>query len=543
MSVSSSRREFMRALVGISLSTSALGVGCAQNKRARVEGRLLGQQVEQGHRLRGDLREHLAQGLTQPKVEADVVIVGAGPAGLSAAYELGKLGKRKVLILELEGEVGGTSLSGTSPTSAYPWAAHYVPVPSRDNPDLTALLRDMGVVEGFHATGRPQVREPYLVRVPDERLFYKGYWYSGLYLHAGESAEDRRQLQLFEAEVAKAVALRDAAGKRAFAIPTAQASRDPMLTALDRLSATQWLAARGLHSTRLLWLLDYACRDDYGTRLSDTSAWALLLYFAARIETPDAEPADIITWPEGNGALTRHLAQHSQAQLHTSELVLDVSPTEGGVRVLGFDYKRKVHTHYQAKQVIVAVPHFIARRIVAPLRERGLGDDGFEYAPWIVANLHLKERPEERGVPPAWDNVLYDSPSLGYVTATHQRGSDVGPSVWTYYLPLAHVDAKTEREQLLRGQFEDYRDAILADLTRAHPNLPEVVDRLDVFRWGHAMVKPRPGFLTNPARLLAQQSLGAIHFAHTDLSGLALFEEAFDHGLRVARKVHAELSA
>jgi hypothetical protein len=33
--------------------------------------------------------------------------------------------------------------------------------------------------------------------------------------------------------------------------------------------------------------------------------------------------------------------------------------------------------------------------------------------------------------------------------------------------------------------------------------------------------------------------LGRVRFAHTDLSGLALFEEAFDHGLRAARDVAA----
>ncbi len=44
-----------------------------------------------------------------------------------------------------------------------------------------------------------------------------------------------------------------------------------------------------------------------------------------------------------------------------------------------------------------------------------------DYAPWLVANLHLADWPEERhGAAPSWDNVFYDSPGLGYVTATHQ---------------------------------------------------------------------------------------------------------------------------
>ena len=40
-----------------------------------------------------------------------------------------------------------------------------------------------------------------------------------------------------------------------------------------------------------------------------------------------------------------------------------------------------------------------------------------------------------------------------------------------------------------------------------------------------------------PERLARIAPRGVVHFAHTDLSGIALFEEAFDHGLRAAREV------
>jgi hypothetical protein len=56
-------------------------------------------------------------------------------------------------------------------------------------------------------------------------------------------------------------------------------------------------------------------------------------------------------------------------------------------------------------------------------------------------------------------------------------------------------------------------------------------------RWGHAMIRPRPGFVWGGARAAAQKPFRGIHFANTDLSGLALFEEAFDHGLRAAEEV------
>ena len=45
------------------------------------------------------------------------------------------------------------------------------------------------------------------------------------------------------------------------------------------------------------------------------------------------------------------------------------------------------------------------------------------------------------------------------------------------------------------------------------------------------------GFQWGGARVKAQQPFGPIHFANTDLSGVALFEEAFDHGLRAAEEI------
>ena len=60
-------------------------------------------------------------------------------------------------------------------------------------------------------------------------------------------------------------------------------------------------------------------------------------------------------------------------------------------------------------------------------------------------------------------------------------------------------------------------------------------------RWGHAMVRPEPGLLWDPEFLALSRPFGGVHFAHTELSGLALFEEAQDHGLRAAEEVLAAL--
>ena len=50
-------------------------------------------------------------------------------------------------------------------------------------------------------------------------------------------------------------------------------------------------------------------------------------------------------------------------------------------------------------------------------------------------------------------------------------------------------------------------------------------------------VRPVPGFQWGPARRKAAEPLGRLHFAHSDLSGVALFEEAQDNGIRAAEEV------
>ena len=135
------------------------------------------------------------------------------------------------------------------------------------------------------------------------------------------------------------------------------------------------------------------------------------------------------------------------------------------------------------------------------------------------------------------DNVLYDSTSLGYVVATHQAGRDHGATVFTYYRPLLDDDVRRARTRLLSTRWDEWVESILADLAPAHPDLRDLVERVDVYLWGHAMVRPRPGFVWSAARAGAAQALGPIHFAHTDLSGMALFEEAQYWGVHAAEAV------
>lgn len=527
-----SRRRLLRAAAAAAV-VSALP-SCTTSRR-RIEGAIVGGNDVRGHLLRGGSPAEPSAA----RESADVVIAGGGIAGLSAAWKLARSGVDDFVLLELEDSLGGTAQSGENAVSRYPWGAHYVPIPTREQRALCELLAEMRVIEGFDAAGHAIPVEEHVCRAPEERLFYRGRWTEGLYLRDGASAEDLRQFDAFRRVCAELAARRDGEGRRAFAIPVAHSSRDPDLLALDALPMSAWMAAHGFDSPRLSWWVEYACRDDFGSKLGGTSAWAALHYFCSRIAASGDEPAAFLTWPEGNGFLVRHLAAAAAGRVRSGAVVTSIEPRDGGAVVRYVDAWSGASREIAARRVVCALPRFVARRVVTGLAR---DDEGFRYAPWVVANVTLRSRPREAGFPLAWDNVIYESESLGYVVATHQ--SDRLPrqdSVWTWYRPFCGDDCVSERTALASRTWESWRDEVLRDLRPAHPDIEEHVDRIDVWRWGHGMVKPGPGFVWGGVRERAATPIGPIHFAGTDLGGLPLFEEAQWSGVRAAEEVLAAL--
>ncbi len=528
------RRAFLRGTVG----ACAAELACGRPLRP-VPGALLGPPAELGHRLRAGGPPY---GEPTRVERRRVVVVGAGPSGLAAAYRLARRGERDVAVLELDEREGGTSRYGESGVVAHPWGAHYLPMPRADNAPLVALLAEMGALEG--GGGEPAGREEQLVRDPEERVFFEGSWHEGLPPRAALGPDDVREIEAFRREVDALAGLRDGRGRRAFDSPLDRSSDDPDFRALDRVTMADWLAAKGLGRGRWLrWWVDYACRDDYGLEVEDASAWAGLFYFASRLSGPGAAAAPLLAWPEGNGRLVRHLAAAlPPGALRTGALALDVASLPERAEVLALDAARGELVRYEAERVVFALPKFLAPRVLRHVRDGRPGwPAAFHYGAWMVANVHLREHPEGPGAHLAWDNVFYDSPSLGYVVATHQAHVDAGPTVITYYYPYVDRDANAGRRRLFEADHRALSDAVLADLRPAHPGLDRLVERVDVWRWGHAMVQPRPGLVWGPERAEARQPFGRVHMAHSDLSGVALFEEAFAQGVRAADEALAAL--
>ncbi|EGF24524.1 flavin monoamine oxidase family protein [Rhodopirellula baltica] len=541
------RRDLLSSVLGAG-ALACVGCDSLSSKWSGAlpfSGSMLSPNREIGHRLRIPVAERFPSKSDDIRRHASCIIVGGGVAGLSAGYELLKSGIDDFLILELESSPGGTSKSTQYNSDSFdslraPWGAHYLPLPGTHNEPLRSFLEDSGVLD---QNGEPA--EQMLCRDPEERVWANGQWQYGLLPLSDATSQDISQIERFQKEMSAYAQQTDATGKPWFVLPTSQASDDPECLSLDQLSMTQWMQSREFNSPRLLWLVDHSCRDDYGLRAEQTSAWAGIFYFASRLLNPSssAESAPVLTWPEGNGFLIDQLAQRVGNRIEKNQAVLSIRLNEDGVHTLhSFDTQTQKQVNFTADSVILAVPQFIASQLLPDSlgeikKKRIEAARSFQYGSWLVANVVLKDRPKETQPAMCWDNVRYQSDSLGYVNAGHQTGRDHGGTVLTWYQALTTDDAAITRTELLNLTWQEAAEVVCSDLEVMHADIRNQIETLDLMVWGHAMIQPIVGSRSNPMWARASESIGNIHFAASDLSGVALFEEAFDHGRRAAQAV------
>jgi hypothetical protein len=500
-----SRRKFLEA-------GSAALVGLSIKGDRPIAGSFVNDSFPLGHQL----RDRSAFPAVRDVEKHSVMIVGGGIAGLSAAWRLHKRGFTDFVLLEMNEQPGGNSRWGQNEITAYPWAAHYVPVPGPKATYVRELFEELGVLKNG------EWDERFLCYTPQERLFLYGRWQEGIEPAIGLAEKDREQFRRLEELIHK---LRDSGG---FTIPM-ELGLSAKESDLDRLSFNEWLRSQGMDSRVLNWYLNYCCRDDYGALTSETSAWAGIHYFASR----EPEEKGPLTWPEGNGWIVKRLLERVSPFVRSGKMVHRIERRKNDLSVFCGE------TEHKAQFVIFAAPTFLAPYVVEGMARL----EEFEYSPWLTANLTLDRMPANYGGDPTWDNVVMNSPTLGYVDAMHQTlESHVERTVWTFYWALADGTPTDNRSLLLREDWSYWKEAILRDLERVHSDIRQCVWRIDIMRFGHAMARPKPGAIFSQERRELAHLNGRLLFANSDLSGFSIFEEAQFRGVRAAEKVLATLA-
>ncbi|MBK7662548.1 MAG: NAD(P)-binding protein [Sterolibacteriaceae bacterium] len=543
------RRNFLLA-AGVTGAAAASGAGFWRWLEFPTEVRSPGRQL--GHLLRD------RQAIPPPRAHyrTDVLILGSGAAGLTAAWRLAKSGHARFMVVGGP-EPRGNLASGIAGEARYPTGAHYLPLPSRESTHIREMLEDLGIILDGAQAERPYYDERHVVHAPESRLLIDGVWHDGVLPASALPAAGSAEHQRFFSYVDELALARGSDGKRAFAMPIAASSADASWRALDALSFAAWLKREGYRSAALRWYLDYTCRDDYGRGADQVSAYAGLHYFASRAgDARNAERGAVLTWPAGLGALADRLAQAAgliradRSDARPAPRLLEgtavsLRQIRAGVEALCVTQGAGGLESYvvTARRAICAMPLHAAGRVVEAMQDFGFdpGEHLPTQAPWLVSNFVLSRFPAELpGATLAWDNIVLGSSSLGYVVSTHQD-LRVGPpprTVFTAYHALAEMSPGAAREWMTRASPAELLELASADLRTAYGwKLAACCERAEITLRGHGMAVPAPGYLSNRGLQALREADGCILFAHGDLSGYSVFEEAAWWGDRCARRI------
>jgi len=522
-----SRKEFLKTILLAGIAIPFLQY-CSQKAKGFLL-KITGTNHVLGHRLWAKNFPKYSE-----EISVKYFIAGAGISGLSAARYFIQNDENDFLICEMENRIGGNSSNGQNRFSKFPLGAHYLPLPNKENKEIIEFLRESGLYLGDDENGFPILDDEQLVFPQDERLFFKNSWQNDLVPQKGISENTKKEFERFFGLMDAFRVKKDNSGKYWFDIPIQNSSNIEDAKKLDTYTFEKWLSENHFSSEELLWFLDYSCRDDYGLGIRYVSAWAGIHYFAGRKNNwATNHKEQVFTWPEGNARLTKHLQKHSQNKILKKHLVFDVRILKDKVQMLAFDDSSKKTIKILAEKVLLATPQFVNKHII---KDRKIKP--FNYVPWLLATLTLRNEfggEEEL----AWDNVIYGTEGLGYIYDQHQNLSqNIGEKVITYYRSFSTENCDIARKKLFRMKDEDLKKIVLNDLKTAHPRIEDFILEIDFHIIGHAMIAPVPNQIFGKETEKAQQNIEEkIYFAHSDLSGISIFEEAFHQGITAAKQM------
>ena len=519
-----SRRNFLK-IITTSLLAIPLLEACKE-KLVTLLIRLSGTNHILGHRLR-------VKNFPKPSKEITIpyLIIGGGISGLSAARQLTKKGITDFLMVELEDHLGGNSSNGENQYSKYPLGAHYLPLPNLEDKALLQFLEEEKIIVGYDSKGFPKFDETQLTLAPEERLFYRNNWQEGVVPKEGNAAAEDQEFVRFFKLMDGFRQQKDEKGRYWFTIPLAESSQSKEVKALDAMTMQQWFESQNFTAKPLFDYIDYCCKDDFGLGIAYVSAYAGIHYFAARKQNASEDHQDsVLTWPEGNSRLANHLKKYVKGKSIKNHLVFEIENYTHKAVAKVFDNETKTTIAITANKMILATPQFVNQYL---LKDRKDLASHFHYTPWLLATLVVSDVNDNGSFPLCWDNVIYGSKGLGYVYDQHQSLQQLqDKKVITYYYSFSSADLKKTRREVYKKTKEYWKQMVFDDLKIAHPTIESLTESIEVHLLGHGMISPVPNFIFSDTKKDAAKPIdNTLFFAHSDLSGISIFEEAFHQGI------------
>lgn len=524
------RRLFLKAItagVGIYGLNKTLNILDEKYSHHYLDGQLKSTNHSIGHKI----RDNSINSKSTKTIKKEVVIVGGGVAGFSAAWMLNKHHINDFIILELENKIGGNSSYEENNITPYPTGAHYLPLPNKESIHVRELLYDIGAIVSGQFDEYPVYDEKLIVHAPQERIWVHNDWQEGGFPII--TNQDSHAFYEFENKITQYKE------KNIFKIPVIYGKIEPELFSY---SMYDWLNKNKLTNPSLHWYVNYSCRDDYGVSYKQIPAYFGLHYFASRTgKGKNINEHSVMVSTKGNGWIIDKIKEKlSKDSIKTNNAVFRIEQENG---------KYLVHTHengnsitYKAEQVIWAAPMFVGKHVLAGVfPELQKTASNMEYAPWIISNITLKEPLQEKTkIPLSWDNLIYNSEGLGYVNTLHQEISTnlKNKIMLTHYNAPTNDNSKQTRSELLNASWESLSKNVIKDLSIPHPNIRHQIEAIDIMIRGHAMTYPLLGVQNfyNTTEI-AQKAPKNLFIAHSDLSSYSIFEEANYWGVKAAKQI------
>ncbi len=518
----SSRRDFLKTVVlgSGSVYLSSL-IGCGDGKARKIDAPInkpVAAQSPFSHHAQSYATPHtyLRDGkewsrTDSKKIVCDVVIVGAGPSGLSCAYSLAKSGYN-VVVVENEDRVGGAAVFSSYRGLRFPLASIYFV-------EQSPLIQELCTFADAHPISAP---EDALVL---EKQYFYDYWQDGVLAQLPIADKDKQALRRFRDDV---LATKDAPP---YPLPQRLNTR---LAELDRMSVRQYCSR--YDSSFLTHFIDLYTRSSMGGSVDETNAYSLLNFYSGEIaRSPQSKR---LSFDGGLGGFIQKLGSKlKDAQILRSHCAVNVSNTTHGVSVACLSNNEVVTI--EARHAVMASQKFMLPHMIKDLPQDQLkAMRSMKYAPMLTVHLCS----DKAILPTKGFDTWY--PEAGDLFTDIIDPTTIGASVeGEAFVASVYAPIPPQSRSILldEQQVVDYaRRIATTTLNLMGQEDAEKIKEIYTFAWGHSMVQASPGSHNGPAQLAARQFRN-IHFANTDNTCVSAFENAIAEGFGCAKRVSKSL--